>query len=140
VSGSLLGPVFQFGKNKRRVEQQRFLAEAARLKYEATVIQAFKEVEDALINIETLQEELIAQESRMKAAKNAEMLSMERYDKGVTSYLEVLDSQRQSFDAQLDHSTIRRELLVAYIELYKALGGGWVSEEEMQASEKGFNQ
>ena len=136
VSGSLLGPVFQFGKNKRRVEQQRFLAEAARLKYEAIVIQAFKEVEDALINIETLKDELVAQESRMKAAKNAEKLSTERYDKGVTSYLEVLDSQRQSFDAQLNHSTIRRELLVAYIELYKALGGGWVSEEEMQAGEQ----
>lgn len=134
VGGNLLGPLFQFGKNKRRVEQQRYLAEAAKLNYEATVLQAFKDVEDALITIETLKEELKAQEMRMKAAKNAEMLSQERYDKGVTSYLEVLESQRQSFDAQLSYSTVRSDLFTAYIELYKALGGGWMSEEEMQAA------
>jgi len=135
VGGSLLGPLFQFGKNKRRVEQQRYLAEAARLNYESVVLQAFKDVEDALITIETLREELRAQEMRMKAAQNAEMLSQERYDKGVTSYLEVLESQRQSFDAQLSYSTVRRDLFIAYIDLYKALGGGWMSEAEMQAAE-----
>jgi len=71
----------------------------------------------------------------MNAAQNAEMLSQERYDKGVTSYLEVLESQRQSFDAQLSYSTTRRDLLSSYINLYKALGGGWLSEEEMQQAE-----
>jgi multidrug efflux system outer membrane protein len=136
VGGTLLGPLFQFGKNKRRVEMQRYLAEASRLEYEYTVIQAFKEVEDALISIETLKEELIAQKARMVAAQNAEMLSDERYSKGVTSYLEVLESQRQSFDAQLSNSTVRRDLLISYIDLYKALGGGWLSEQELQAAEE----
>ena len=135
VGGSLLGPLFQFGKNKRRVEMQRYLAEASRLEYESSVLYAFKEVEDALIAIETLKEEIKAQEMRMMAARNAEMLSQERYDKGVTSYLEVLESQRQSFDAQLSYSTVRRELLVSYIDLYKARGGGWLSEEEMEAAQ-----
>ena len=115
---------------------QRYLAEAARLNYESTVIRAFKDVEDALITIETLKEELEAQQRRMIAAGNAEMLSQERYDKGVTSYLEVLESQRQSFDAQISYSTVRRELLTSYIMLYKALGGGWLSEEEMQMAEE----
>ena len=114
---------------------QRYMAEASRLEYEYTVLQAFKEVEDALISIETLKEELIAQKARMIAAKNAEMLSDERYSKGVTSYLEVLESQRQSFDALLSYSTVRRDLLTSYIDLYKALGGGWLSEEEMQQAE-----
>lgn len=136
VGGSLLGPLFQFGKNKRRVEQQRYLAEASRLGYESTVINAFKDVEDALIAVETLKEELIAQESRMLAAANAEMLSQERYDKGVTSYLEVLESQRQYFEAQISYSTVRRDLLASYIMLYKALGGGWLSEEEMTAAQQ----
>jgi multidrug efflux system outer membrane protein len=134
AGASLLGPLFQFGKNKRRVEKQRYLAEAARLNYEYTVIQAFKEVEDALITIQTLKEELVAQKARMKAAQNAEMLSNERYSKGVTSYLEVLESQRQSFDAQLNYSSVRSDLLTSYIELYKALGGGWISEAEEQAA------
>ena len=135
VSGNLLGPIFQFGKNKRRVDQQRFLAEAAKYNYEASVLQAFKEVSDALVTIQTLKEEMVAVEARMNAAGNAEFLSMERYDKGVTSYLEVLESQRQSFEAQLDYSSVRRQLLTSYIELYKALGGGWLSEEEMQQAE-----
>ncbi len=140
VGGSLLGPLFQFGKNKRRVEQQRYLAEASRINYEYTVIQAFKDVEDALISIETLKEELMAQERRMLAAENAEMLSGERYDKGVTSYLEVLESQRQSFNAQLEYSTVRRDLLTSYIQLYKALGGGWLSEEEMAQAQQAETQ
>lgn len=135
VGGTLLGPLFQWGKNKRRVEVARYNAEASRLNYEFTVIQAFKEVEDALITIETLREELIAQKARMTAAQNAESLSNERYDKGVTSYLEVLESQRQSFDAQLIYSSLRSDLLTSYIELYKALGGGWISVEEMQRAE-----
>ncbi|HSG67955.1 MAG TPA: efflux transporter outer membrane subunit [Bacteroidales bacterium] len=137
VGGNLIGPIFNFGKNKRRVEQQRYLAEASRLNYEATVLQAFKDVSDALITIQTLKEELIAVENRMKAAENAEFLSMERYDKGVTSYLEVLESQRQAFEAQLDYSNVRRDLLTSYIQLYKALGGGWLSEEEMQQADAG---
>lgn len=132
VGGTLLGPLFQFGKNKRRVEMRRYMAEASRLNYEQTVLYAFKDVEDALISIETYKEELIAEEMRMRAAQNAEMLSGERYNKGVTSYLEVLESQRQSFNAQLGYSTVRSQLLTSYILLYKALGGGWLSEEEMQ--------
>ena len=52
-------------------------------------------------------------------------LSQARYDGGVTSYLEVLDSQRTLFEAELTESSTRRARLVAVVELYKALGGGW---------------
>jgi multidrug efflux system outer membrane protein len=64
---------------------------------------------------------------------NAEYLSSERYDKGQTSYLEVLESQRQSFDAQLSYSQTRRDLLGAHVALYKALGGGWLTPKEEAA-------
>lgn len=133
ASGILFGPIFQFGKNKRRVEIEMANTEAALRTYESVALQAFKEVEDALISIQTLREELIAQEQRYKAATNAEYLSAERYDKGVTSYLEVLNSQQQSFEAQLAYSQTRRDLLGAHVALYKALGGGWLSPEEEQA-------
>ena len=133
AGGSLLSPIFQFGKNKRRVEIATYQAEESVISYEGTVIQAFKEVEDALITIETTNRELVALQVRYTAAINAEKLSWERYDKGVTSYLEVIDSQTQSFDAQLDFSQTRQELLSAYIQLYMALGGGWLSPEEEQA-------
>lgn len=70
---------------------------------------------------------------RNDAAVNAEYLSGERYDKGQTSYLEVLESQRQSFDAQLQYTQTQRELLDAHISLYKSLGGGWLSPKEEEA-------
>ncbi|HEY9114347.1 MAG TPA: efflux transporter outer membrane subunit [Bacteroidales bacterium] len=136
VGGSLLSPLFQFGKNKRRVEIERYNTEAALLNYESSVLQALKDVEDALITITTLKEELIAQKERYDAAINAEMLSMQRYDRGVTSYLEVVESQRYAFEAQLSYSQTNRDLLTSYIQLYKALGGGWISEQEEQAAQQ----
>ncbi len=133
ATGMFLGPLFNFGKNKRRVEIERANTEAALRTYENTALRAFKEVEDALISIQTLRVELKAQAERTRAATNAEYLSNERYDKGQTSYLEVLESQRQSFDAQLSYSETWRNLLNAHVALYKALGGGWLSPEEEQS-------
>ena len=58
------------------------------------------------------------------------MLSGLRYDGGVTSYLEVLESERTLFSVELELSELRRTYLNSYIKLYKALGGGWISKEE----------
>jgi multidrug efflux system outer membrane protein len=101
VGGSLLGPLFEFGKNKRRVEVERYRTEQALYEYELTVITAFKEVEDALVSISTLKEELQYRLDHVNAALNARNLSKERYDKGVTSFLELLESERQAFEAEL---------------------------------------
>jgi len=148
IGSSLFGPIFQFGKNKRRVEMSVANAQAALINYEQTTLQAFKEVEDALISIETYREELIAQESRTETAMQSEELSSVRYDEGSTTYLEVLEMQRQSFAAQLDLLSNRLNLLNSYILLYKALGGGWLSPEEeqeyierqRQKTEVGYNE
>jgi len=61
---------------------------------------------------------------------NAASLSQARYDGGVTSYLEVLESDRSQFDAALATSQTRQQQLNAYVKLYKALGGGWISPAE----------
>ena len=114
---------------------EREKTEQAVLDYEKTVIMAFSEVEVALKSIETLNEELLAREEQYNAAANAEQLSFERYNGGVTSYLEVLENQRSSFEAALLYSETYQLLLNAYISLYKALGGGWISEEEINAAE-----
>ena len=136
AGASLLGPLFEFGKNKRRVDLERAKAKETLIQYDNTVLQSFREVEDALISIKTLKEEIIAKEQQATAAMNAEHLSKLRYDKGAASYLEVLDNQRSSFEAQLGLSQTKRELLNTYISLYKALGGGWLSEEEEQNAQK----
>jgi multidrug efflux system outer membrane protein len=92
------------------------------------VLQAFREVEDALVGIRTLYDEARAREGQVKAARSAATLSRARYDGGVTSYLEVLESERSLFRAELSESSVRREQLVGVVSLYKALGGGWTQD------------
>jgi len=131
IGGSLLGPIYDFGKNQRRVEIEEALTEQARYRYEKAVLTALREVDDALVDIEMLKRQTAAIERRLKAAANANFLSKERYDKGVTSYLEVLDSERTLFEVELGNSERRQQLFNAYVRLYKALGGGWMTKEAM---------
>jgi multidrug efflux system outer membrane protein len=130
ISGGLLGPIFNFGKNTSRVEVQEARTKQVLYEYENTVLNAFREVEDALIEVQTLKEQIEAKKRQYLAAKNAEKLSRMRYDGGVTSYLEVLESERTLFTAELELSEIKQLSLNSYIKLYKALGGGWISKEE----------
>jgi len=132
---SLMGPLFEFGKNKKRVEVERKKTDQVLFEYERTVITAFQEVEDALVEIHTLKDELQARQDHVNAAQNAQRLSAERYDKGVTSFLELIESQRQAFEAELSLSETTQKLFNGYVKLYKALGGGWISEEEMNAAQ-----
>lgn len=72
--------------------------------------------------------------NKLKAARNANDLSKDRYDKGVSGYLEVLDSERTLFSVELEMSNLLTEYLNAYVRLYKALGGGWVTPEEKEST------
>ncbi len=130
AAGGLFGPIFHFGKNKRLVQMERERTNQLKFTYENTVINAFCETENALIAIQTIQKELDAVEIQVKAASNAAALSRQRYDGGVTSYLEVLDSERQLFNVELQHSELMQNRLTAYVNLYKTLGGGWLPREE----------
>ncbi len=125
LSAGLIAPVFNAGRNKRRVEVEMARTVQALLNYEQTVLQALREVEDSLVGVDTYQQEVLARENQEKAAASAAMLSRARYDGGVTSYLEVLESERSLFRAELLASSTHREQLVSYVTLYKALGGGW---------------
>jgi multidrug efflux system outer membrane protein len=134
VGGTLLGPVFDFNKNKRRVEIEEQKMQQSLYQFENTVLNAFREVEDALIEISTYREELAAIDRRQKASKNANELSKERYDKGVSSYLEVLDTERTLFSADLQLSELQQQYINAYVGLYKALGGGWADKADWQTN------
>ena len=125
VGAGLFAPIFDAGKNKRRVEVERAKTEQALNRYEQTILQALREVEDALAGIRTYHDEATARHRQAEAARSASTLSRARYDGGVTSYLEVLESDRSLFRAELVESEVRREQLVSVVELYKALGGGW---------------
>jgi multidrug efflux system outer membrane protein len=135
AAAGIVGPVFEFGKNKRRVEIERFRTEQAMYGYEESILLALTDVDDALISLQTNEQALVAVTRQMKAAMNANLLSKERYDGGVTSYLEVLDSERTLFNAELLASSTYRLQLISYVQLYKSLGGGWITPEERQAEE-----
>jgi multidrug efflux system outer membrane protein len=135
LAGNITGPIFNFGKNKRRVEIERERTEQALLDYEKTVLNAFADVEDALIGISTVTRELEAIQRQLVAAKNAAELSRARYDGGVTSYLEVLETERSLFDSELLAADAYQRLLNSYVILYKVLGGGWINKEEATSAE-----
>jgi len=131
AGASLLGPLFEWGKNARRVDIEREKAKQSLLTYENTVLNALLEVDNSLVSLSTLREELVANSLMLDAASNASNLSRQRYYQGVTSYLEVIENQRVEFDARLAYSENYQLLLNSYVNLYKSLGGGWVTEEEL---------
>jgi multidrug efflux system outer membrane protein len=134
VSANLLGPIFDAGRGRSRVEAERARTEQLLNQYQFTVLRALQEVEDTLIAIDTYQREAQAREAQVIAARSAAELSRARYDGGVTSYLEVLESDRSLFRTELLASATRRQQVVAIVSLYKALGGGWPTEDEINSA------
>ena len=136
VSGGLFGPIFQFYKNIRRVEIEEARTQEALYTYQNTVLTAFQEVEDALVEIDTYHKQMAAVERKEKAARNANRLANLRYNRGVSSYLEVLETERSLFSTQLELSELKQQYLNAYVQLYKALGGGWPTKADMGQDKK----
>jgi multidrug efflux system outer membrane protein len=135
IGANLIGPIYQFDKNKLRVEIQKERTKQALLQYENTVLFAFRDVSDSLAEIQTYREQISFVSKKQAAAQNANRLSKLRYDKGVTSYLEVLDTERTLFNVNLELSELTQQYYNSYVRLYKSLGGGWLSEEEMKQAE-----
>ena len=125
VTGQLAGPLFQFGQNKRRVEVAEAKARQAGFLYEKTVLLSFAEVENTLAEVRTYRNEFDARRKQVIANTKALMLSKALYDNGYTSFLQVLDVERELFDSQLQESIALQNQLTSVVRLYKALGGGW---------------
>jgi multidrug efflux system outer membrane protein len=125
ASASVAGPIFNFGKNKRRVEIYRQMAEESKLAYQKICIVAVVEVEQSLQNVKTYKEELSARNKQVVAARKNLELSEARYYNGYVSYLEVLQVQSSLFDAELSLLELIQNQLSSTIQLYRALGGGW---------------
>jgi len=130
IFSSLLQPIFDAGKNKRRVEVRESQQRQAVYDYERTLLQALREVEDSLIGLEKAGEQRGSQQKRVEAERKVVELSELRYRGGVAAYLEVLDAQRSLFNAEIDETSSMSEHVNSLIRLYKALGGGWPTEPE----------
>jgi len=118
-------PIFNTGRTAAGVTSAEARAEAAVAQYKQTIQQAFREVADALVEQRKRREFRLQQEALTRAAEDTSRLANMRYTGGYSSYLEVLDSERQFFDAELGLVRAHRDELLAVVRLYKALGGGW---------------
>ncbi|MHC1777935.1 MAG: efflux transporter outer membrane subunit [Lentimicrobium sp.] len=125
ISGSILGPIFEFGKNKRRVEAQRYRTEQFSYQYQKTVLNAFAEVDNSLASLRLYKQEHEAYRSALDAASKAYGLTEARYYDGYTNYLELLIQQDNLFAAEFNESTSQTQQNIAVVNLFKALGGGW---------------
>jgi outer membrane protein, multidrug efflux system len=125
IAPSLTLPIFNMGRIGAGVDSAEAQALGALISYEQTVQGAFREVADALIEHQKRREFRIQQGLLVDSLRDAARLADIRYKGGVTSYLEVLDTERQLFDAELEQARAQRDELVALVRLYRALGGGW---------------
>ena len=123
---SLNLPVFDSGRLSSKVDQATAAQRQLLVSYERAVQNAFTEVNDALINVrQNTDREAALNASQLSASKALEIAS-NRYKSGYTGYLEVLDAQRVFNDASLAYVQSRQARLTSTVELFKALGGGWV--------------
>jgi multidrug efflux system outer membrane protein len=125
VTGQLAGPLFRFGQNKRRVEAEQAIAQQYGYEYEKTILNAFAEVENSLAEIRTYRNEFNARQTQVTATERSLLLSKALYDNGYTSFLQVLDAERELYYSQLEKSIALQSQLSSTVRLYKALGGGW---------------
>jgi multidrug efflux system outer membrane protein len=125
ITGQLAGPIFRFNQNKRRVEAEKAKARQFGFQYEKTVLTAFAEVENSLTEVRTYRNEFGARQTQVVATERSLLLSKALYDNGYTSFLQVLDSERELYNSQFQKSIALQNQLISTVRLYKALGGGW---------------
>ncbi|MCU0972703.1 MAG: efflux transporter outer membrane subunit [Burkholderiales bacterium] len=119
-------PIFTAGAIRGQVAQAEARQQQAVYEYQQAIQTAFRETEDALVDQNKLREQLTVQARRVRALKAYARLARLRYDSGFTSFLEVLDAERSLFIAELDYTRNQGDLFQALVNIYKAMGGGWV--------------
>ncbi len=117
-------PIFNAGANQAGLDSAKASRDIAVAQYEKAIQTAFREVSDALAAKGTLTDQMKAQSDLVSATQTSYRLSQARYDRGIDSYLTVLDSQRSLYSAQQDLVSVQVSRLSNLVALYKVLGGG----------------
>jgi multidrug efflux system outer membrane protein len=125
LAGSLTQPIFEAGRLKSGVRLAEVQRDQLVLTYQQTIQGAFRDVSNALVAYRKYREFRIQQEHLVEAAQDAARLSQIRFKAGSTDYLEVLTNETNSFSAELTLAQAQGNELVALVQLYQALGGGW---------------
>jgi multidrug efflux system outer membrane protein len=126
-AGSVVGPIFTFGAVSGQVVQAEAGQQAALLNYQLSIRNAFADVDNALVANQKLQDQLNAQIKLVAALQQYNDLALLQYNGGYTSYSTVLQAEQSLFPAELNLASIRAQLFGSAVNIYKAMGGGWVT-------------
>ncbi len=129
--GNLLMPIFTAGAIAGQVQVAEAQQQQALEGYKKSIENAFREVNDGLVASVKTQETTAARTRQAVALADYARVAQQRYENGYTSYLEVLDAERNLFSVQLTEAQTRGAALISLVELYKALGGGWEPASEI---------
>ncbi len=121
-------PLFDGGAARAQVRAQEAALEQTRMSYQATVLTALKDVENALVSLQGNRERLARLQTAADAAANADLLARQRYASGLIDFRAVLETQRTLLSTQDSVESTRASLSADHVRLYKALGGGWTPE------------
>ena len=132
-SAPITMPIFTAGAIAGQVQAAEAVQQQALFGYQKAIQEAFREVDDSLINQDRTREQLLAQRRQVEALQQYASTARLRYDNGYTSFIEVLDAERSLFNVQLQYTQTHQVQLQAMINLYLAMGGGWVNEAEKVA-------
>jgi multidrug efflux system outer membrane protein len=131
------GPLFQGGRLYETYRQRQAFWDESIAQFRGIVIQAFREVADALAAESRLGRQRGALARQVQALDDAVQLSLLRYDRGYAFYFEVLDAQQQLYPAEYALAQTERDQLLAVVDLYKALGGGWQTADQTAQGSSG---
>jgi multidrug efflux system outer membrane protein len=126
LAAGLVGPIFTFGRIEGQVATAEAVQREALAFYRSVVLNAFRETNDALVGVQKKREEYAALAKRADALRQYAGLSRLRFDNGVASYLEVLYAENELFGAELTAVRALSERYGEVVNVYKAVGGGWV--------------
>lgn len=135
LGGSLFAPLINAQRNRFAVDALQAREVQALEQYQKVVEGSLREVADAIVGRREFSETAQAQGDQVRALRDVERVVVRRYEAGLSSYFEVVDAQRDLFQAELSLAQSQRNVLVATVQLYKALGGGWQRPTPVASSE-----
>ena len=133
IGGNLLAPLFRAGEISGQVDASEAIQRQKLFGYIQTVQNAFRDAQDALIERVKTEEKYFADGKRRDALSTYRSLSQLRYNEGATSYLEVLDAERNLFTSELDYTQSRATMMKSVVRIFSSLAGGWLDKTAMES-------
>jgi multidrug efflux system outer membrane protein len=134
LGAGVLQPIFQGGRLRGNVRVTEAQMREGILAYRGAILRALEETENALVALRLASDRTASLDSQVTYNRIVLRLAETRYEGGVAPYLEVLDAQRQLLSTELAAADARRRHLFGYIDLYRALGGGWQTDSTTQGA------